>query len=758
MKFLARIQTGRTSSVVVLAVAVLVLGALFALLPTTSSDSVPPSSAPEDADSSRVATLLKAFPDADQSMALVVVATGDGSTFSAEQEAYVEAAAAGLAADSIAPQAVRPQVNEDRSAAMIAVPVDGAAEAEATVEQADQLREIATAGKPDGVDAYLSGAVGFQADTVNAFAGTDVRLLLVTAGVVALLLILTYRSPVLWLVPLLVVAAGDGLARFVVGALADRFDIAVDASIMGILSVLVFGAGTNYALLLIARYREGLLAHEDRRVAMREAVTGAGPAILASGGTVVLSLLMLLFASLSGNRALGVACAIGIAIALAMALLVLPAAVLVCGRGLFWPFVPRPDAARADRPSFWGRVGGGVRRRPATTATATVVILGFLAVGLSGARIGLSQTEQLLGDPESVQGERVATEAFGSDYGTSLTVLARDDQAGPAATTAKTVAGIGDATVSGSADGWTRIMVAVEGGSQTEEAFQAIRDLRQAYAEDAALDGVLVGGPDASALDENDADAGDRNLIIPLIVLVVFLVLVVLLRSLLAPVLLILTVLSTFFASLGAGNLLFQNLLGFPAFDNRVVLYAFLFLVALGVDYNIFLATRAREERARLGTRDGMQEALGVTGGVITSAGIVLAAVFVVLGILPVVALAQIGTIVCIGVLLDTLVVRTLLVPALAFVLGERFWWPARRVREERAGGGERDQDDRDDHGRGAGPAGREGEAAEPAEEARAGVVEERVERGGLRDAAGRHRAHPAGGDRVGGEVGGGEQ
>ena len=681
MKTLARLQTGRISSVVVLAVAVGVLGILFAVLPKAAGDSVPPSSAPDSADSMRVAALLETFPDADQSVALVVVATDDGSPFNGQQEDYVDAAATGLAAESITPQAVRPQLNRDRSAAMIAVPVEGASEADsgAIVDQADRLREIATEGRPAGVDAYLSGPVGFQADTVNAFAGADVRLLLVTAGVVALLLILTYRSPVLWLVPLLVVAAGDGLARFVVGAVADRFDIPVDASIMGILSVLVFGAGTNYALLLIARYREGLLAHEDRRLAMREAVTGAGPAILASGSTVVLSLLMLLFASLSGNRALGLACAIGIAIALGMALLVLPAAVLICGRGLFWPFIPRPDATRMDRPSFWAKVGQNVRRRPAMIATATVVGLGFFTFGLVGAGIGLSQTDQLLGDPESVQGERVATRSFGSDYGTSLTVLTREDQANAAATAAGTVSGVADATVSGSTEGWSRIMVDVEGASQTDAAFQVIRDLRATYADDAELEGTLVGGQDALALDEADADARDRNLIIPLIVLVVFVVLVALLRSLLAPVLLILTVLSTYFASLGAGNFLFQNLLGFPAFDTRVVLYSFLFLVALGVDYNIFLTTRAREERARHGTRDGMQEALSLTGGVITSAGIVLAAVFVVLGILPVVALAQIGTIVCIGVLLDTLVVRTLLVPALAFLLGERFWWPARR-------------------------------------------------------------------------------
>lgn len=686
MKTLARLQTGRISSWVVLAVAALVLGALFAMLPKGSGDSVPPSAAPDDADSSQVEELLQKFPDADQSLALVIIANSDEQEFSADQMKYVEGVTARLAEEAIAPQAVRPQLNKEKSAALIAVPVEGASqtESDAIVDQAQALRDLADEGKPSGVDAYLSGPVGFQADTVNAFAGADVRLLVVTASVVALLLILTYRSPVLWLVPLLVVATGDGLARFVVSAIAEEFDIPVDASIMGILSVLVFGAGTNYALLLIARYREGLLTHDDKREAMRQAVTGAGPAILASGSTVILSLLMLLFASLSGNRALGLACAIGIGIALAMSLLVLPAAVMVCGRGLFWPFIPRPDADRVAKPSIWGRVGQRVRKRPAVVAAATVAVLGVLTLGLLGAGIGLSQTDQLIGDPESVQGERVAADAFGSDYGTSLTVLAPADQADAAVSAAEDVEGVEKATVTGSAEGWSRLMVDLEAEAQSDAAFQAIRDLRETFADDADLKETLVGGQDALALDEADADADDRFLIIPLIVLVVFFVLVVLLRSLLAPVLLILTVLATFFASLGAGNFLFQNVLGFPAFDTRVVLYSFLFLVALGVDYNIFLTTRAREERDRHGTRDGMQEALSVTGGVITSAGIVLAAVFVVLGVLPVVALAQIGTIVCIGVLLDTLIVRTLLVPALAFLLGERFWWPAKRVSEER--------------------------------------------------------------------------
>ncbi|GAB3400251.1 MMPL family transporter [Schumannella luteola] len=743
MRTLARLQTGKVSSVIVLIVSLVVLGALFGLLPKSSGETAPSMAAPDSAESSKVTALLKEFPDADRSAALVVFAhgaavsdsssNGGGPSSSAslvplpkltsdEQTAIADRAAA-LAEKSTTPQAVRPQISDDGSAALIVVPVDGESTTDGVVDQAAELRDIARADLPDGLRVWLTGPVGFQADTANSFAGADLRLLLITAGVVALLLIITYRSPVLWLVPLTVVALGDGLARFVVAAVAKQFDIPVDASILGILSVLVFGAGTNYALLLIARYREELLIEPDPRVAMRTAVSSAGPAILASGSTVALSLLMLLFASLAGNRALGIACAIGIAIALAMTLLVLPAALVVCRRGLFWPFIPRfapqhagaaeagagtaepvtssPDPgaastltasgaavapgasappARADAGhTVWARIGRAVAHRPAAVAGIAVLLVAFLALGLLGSRIGLTQTGKLIGEPESVQGEWILSAHFDQGSG-QATVLAKDAVAEEAAELATSVDGVDSARPGDSAEGYTRIDVSLAGDPQSAEVFDGVRALRSAYADaDGDLRDTLVGGIDANALDQETAAASDRGLIIPLILAVVFLILLLLLRSLVAPIILILSVVATYLASLGAGNWLFQNVLGFPAFDTSVVLYSFLFLVALGVDYNIFLATRAREERVHLGAREGMREALTRTGGVITSAGILLAAVFVVLGVLPVVALAQIGTIVCIGVLLDTLVVRTLLVPAIAFLLGERFWWPSHR-------------------------------------------------------------------------------
>ncbi|WP_424186432.1 MMPL family transporter [Actinokineospora sp. G85] len=682
MRFLGRVQTGRISAVVLLVAAFAVVGALFALLPTSSGDTVPAQGGPASAESSRAAEVLGRFPGADQTSALVLFAAPEGTALTPAHQAAITARAAALAAASSTPRAVRPQVSADGTAALVVVPVAAESGAGGIAEQADALRRTAAEGLPDGLRTWLTGPVGFQADTANSFAGADVRLLLITAGVVALLLIITYRSPVLWLVPLAVVAVADGLARFVVAAVADAFDIPVDASILGILSVLVFGAGTNYALLLIARYREELLVEPDPRAAMRTAVSGAGPAILASGGTVALSLLVLVFASLEGNRALGVACAIGVAIALVMALGVLPAAIVVCGRGLFWPFVPRVRSGPvelAESHRVWVRIGSAVRRGPVRFVAASVLLVAFLSLGLSGASVGLTQTEQLLGEPEAVQGAERLSAAFPGQFGGQTSVVAPAAVAEEAASVAGGVGGVASARTGASANGWTRVDVVLSGAPQSDEAFDAIRGLRAAYAERPGhLRDALVGGADAAALDQDDAATRDRAVIIPLILVVVFGVLLVLLRSLVAPLILIASVVATYVASLGAGNWLFQHVFGFAAFDTRVLLYAFLFLVALGVDYNIFLATRAREERERLGAVEGMREALTRTGSVITSAGVLLAAVFVVLGVLPVVALAQIGAIVCIGVLLDTLVVRTLLVPALAFLLGDRFWWPAK--------------------------------------------------------------------------------
>ena len=535
---------------------------------------------------------------------------------------------------------------------------------------------------PSGLNAYVTGPVGFQADITNAFAGADFRLLLVTVVVVAVLLIVTYRSPVLWIVPLVVVGLADGLAGKVAGALAEPLGFALDASISGILSVLVFGAGTNYALLLVARYREELLHTENRNQAMRTAVTSAGPAIAASGGTVALSLATLVFAELAGNRALGIACAIGVIIAILFALLVLPAALVVCGRGLFWPFIPRVQAgAAAPRTGFWTRLGRGVSKHPVIITVVSVLAIGSLAFGLNGAAVGLSQTDQLLGNPESVVAQDIVDASFSAGLTSQTVVLAPDAASADAVAVALKTPGVSSAVAGENAGGLTRIDVTLDSEPGSDQTFTAIAALRSDLADaPAAVSQSLVGGSDATALDTKTTAERDQDLILPLILGIVFLILALLLRSLVAPVLLIVTVLGTFFASLGASNLIFQNLLGFKAFDTNVVLFAFLFLVALGVDYNIFLTTRAREEAKRYGTREGMVRALSSTGAVITSAGILIAAVFAVLGVLPVVALTQIGVIVCIGVLLDTLVVRTVLVPALVFLVDDRFWWPSRPV------------------------------------------------------------------------------
>lgn len=679
MDRIAAFISGRRTSWVTFVIGFVVVGALFALLPQAGTAPAPGTGLPSSAESQRVDSLLKRFPGADRTVAIVVFDRESGLT-SADRAAIGERAAA-LAKRSVVPEAVRPQVSDDGRVAVVAVPLDAKPAADDATALATTIRGLARAGLPAGLTARVTGPVGFQADIANAFAGADFRLLLVTALVVAVLLIVTYRSPLLWVVPLVVVGAADGLARVVVAAVAVPLGLSVDASISGIQSVLVFGAGTNYALLLISRYREELRRLPDPHEAMRVAVRSAGPTIAASGGTVTVSLLTLLLGELSGNRALGVACAIGVVIAILAAVLWLPATLVVFGRRLFWPFVPKAEAgaSTAER-GVWASIGRRVARRPRTVAV--VAVLGIIAMGsgLAGFRFGLSQTEQLLGDPESVQAQHLVERSFSAGAGAQTIVLAPTAVADRVATIAEGTTGVGAVTSGAEAVGRTEIDLQLDGAPASDAAFTSIRELRGAL-QDAggSVATTLVGGSDATAYDQREAQQRDQTVVVPSILAVVFVILALLLRSLVAPVLLLASVLATFLASLGLGNLLFQRVFGFAGFDVQVPLFAFLFLVALGVDYNIFLTARAREERARHGTRDGVVVALGATGGVITSAGVLLAAVFVVLGVLPVVALAQIGTLVCIGVLLDTLVVRTLLVPALVLITGDRFWWPSRR-------------------------------------------------------------------------------
>ena len=669
--------TGRKTSWIILVVALAVSAAIFALGSGSSGDTSPGVGLPDSAESAKVAALQAQLPAADSTSALLVYSR-DGDELSEADIAAVTASAQSLSADSLDGFVPPPTVSEDGTAALVVVPLEELTDVDAQAERAADLRETANADLPGGLEALLTGPEGFAVDVAAVFKGADFTLLLTTVLVVAVLLLVTYRSPWLWLVPLAVVGLADGLASIVATRIAAAAGIALDASVTGILSVLVFGAGTNYALLLIARYRDELRLVEDRHAAMAAALRGAGPAIIASGSTVVLSLLTLLFAQLTGNRALGLACAAGVVVAMVFALVVLPAALVLFGRGLFWPYVPRFGSENKAHHGLWFRLGTAVSRKPVAVAVVGALLLGGLAVaGVPQIKVGLAQTEKFTSVPEAVLGQEIIADAFSAGSGSPVVVIANSDAADAVVASAEDVDGVVSATVGESAGSITQIDVVLDAAAETPESFEAIAALRS---ELKTVDGAdaLVGGLDAQTLDVNEAQQADQDLLIPLILALVLVVLVLLLRAIVAPVLLLLTVVASFFGSLGASWLLFESVFGFPAIDTNVILFSFLFLVALGVDYNIFLVTRAREEAVTHGTRGGMIRALSSTGGVITSAGILLAAVFAVLGVLPLITLTQIGIIVCIGVLLDTLLVRTVLVPALAFIAGEKFWWPSR--------------------------------------------------------------------------------
>jgi len=544
---------------------------------------------------------------------------------------------------------------------------------------------------PSGITTYVTGPEGFQVDLAGVFEGADFVLLGSTVIIVILLLLITYRSPTLWIVPLLVVGTADLMAGQIGRNVADFFGLAADGSVTGILSVLVFGAGTNYALLLIARYREELLKFEDRHEAMAKALKGVAPAILASGGTVVLALLTLAFAELGVTRALGVVCATGIVVAMISALGVLPAAIVVFGRGLFWPFVPRFGGVNKSETGWWAKLGTGVSKRPVTVAIVGVAILGGLSFGSAGVTIGIPETEQFRVKPEAVLGIEVLGKAFPAGESSPTQVVANNDFADDVVEAALSLDVVASAEVVNFNDTVSRIDVVLDAEGGSDEAYVAIVDLREAV-QGVTGAGALVGGDDATRLAVKETYERDQLLVIPLILILVFIVLVILLRALLAPILLLSSVVLSFFSAIGAAWLLFENVFGMSGLDFSVFLYSFLFLVALGVDYNIFLVSRAREEAANLAgtvrqpTRQAMVKALGATGGVITSAGVLLAAVFAVLGVLPLIALFQVGIIVGIGVLIDTLLVRTVVVPATAFIAGDAFWWPRKKMTASRFG------------------------------------------------------------------------
>lgn len=698
MSLFTRVVRGRLAAWLTLAAALVVGVVAFGLPKPDNPAPVSDTGLSVEWQSTQVERLQEQLPSKDAQTALVVVSRADGGPLSGADRSTLDGISGDLGSLAAGGRVSPAQVSPDGTVALVAVPLSTEGGPSAVVDEVEKLRE-AVGDLPGELTVEVTGGPAFTADLGKVFQGADTTLLLVTAAVVAVLLLVTYRSPFLWLVPLLVVGATEQITLRVVESLVPAFGIYLPSGqVTGIASVLVFGAATNYALLLIARYREELRREEDRFAAMRSALRRTAEPILASGSTVVLGVLTLLLSEQETNRALALACATGVIFAILSALFVLPAALLLFGRGLFWPFVPRVgSAAREGR--IWGRLGELVVRRPLPVAALAVLLLAGLALGGLGIRTGLSETEQFSEKPEAVAGAETLARAFPAGSTQPVAVLTTPQAAQAVLAAAGGVDGVASARPGAAGDRVAQIdvvLTAEPGSAASDRAVVALRDAVSAVPDSAppavegadAPDGALVGGSVAATYDSNEANTKDLKLILPLILLLVGAVLVLLLRGLLAPLLLVLTVIASFFASLGAAWLLFDHVLDFPALDSGVLLLAFVFLVALGVDYNIFLVTRAREDARRSGTRDGMLSALRVTGGVITSAGILLAAVFAVLGVLPLITLTQIGIIVCIGVLLDTLLVRTVLVPALAFLLGDRFWWPGRITRDADASTG----------------------------------------------------------------------
>ncbi|MBC7276178.1 MMPL family transporter [Nocardioides sp.] len=676
---LARVTTRKATAWVVLVVAFLLAGGVMALGSSLGETSSAPDPLPADAESAQVAELQQRFPGGDVLPAVAVVERAGGLTEEdREWVGEVSRRWAEVTGNEVSP----PIPATDGEALIVAVDVDADVTGLDLTELVDDLREAADEDRPDGLTVQLTGGAAFAADISSAFEGADLRLLLVTAVVVALLLILTYRSPVLWLVPLTVIAVADRTASVATQIIAEWIGTGLDGSTSGITSVLVFGAGTNYALLMVSRYREELRRHAHHRDALAAAVRGSSEAIVASNLTVVLALLVLTLSVAPNTRSLGVSAAIGLLIALLFALLVLPAALSLFGRGLFWPFVPRNGEEEKSRDGVWFRIARAVVSRPAVVLAAAAVILGVLASGLLGVKVGLSQTDQFRVEAESVDGLETLSKHFPPGAADPVTIVVGADEAEKVLATVNQIDGVDSARPSGETDDLVKITATLEDAPATAESIETIETMRS------ELDGTgaLVGGSVAKDLDSRNGAERDLKVIIPLILLVVLLVLFVVLRSVVTPLVLVTISVIATLSALGLGAWMSTHVFGFPALDVSTPIYAFLFLVALGVDYTVFLVLRAREESAEHSTVDAMVMAVGLTGGVITSAGIVLAAVFAVLGVLPLITLTQVGLIVGLGILLDTFLVRTVVVPAVFALVGERIWWSAAISRRKAEG------------------------------------------------------------------------
>ena len=666
---------------------------------------------PASSAATQVADLQDKFTDSDAIPAVVVYVNDGGLTD--EDRTFIDGRVSALSGVSGVSGDVSPaQISTDGKAAELFVPVANDDDVGATVES---LRTVVSDGMPADLSGYVTGPAGQLADITDAFGGIDTSLLLVAALAVFVILVVVYRSPLLPVLVLLTSILALSAAILVVYFLADAGVLTLNGQAQGILFILGIGAATDYSLLYVARYREALRDHPARWGATVAAVKGTIEPVLASAATVTAGLLCLLLSDLNSNKALGPVAAIGIGFAFLAAMTLLPAMLMLTGRAAFWPRRPRYGSPHPDRDGdapkgIWPRLARTIKAHPRRVWVIPAVVLLAAAAGMLQLRAsGVPQSDFVLGQTSAKEGQQVLGEHFPSGSGSPALIVAPEaelddvaravlgvsgvetlvvDATGtPAGTLPVTADGVQASPVPGSSsaaptvvDGDVLLEATLTDPADSNAAEATVENMRSAVA---GIDGVLIGGETATSIDTNSAALHDRNLIIPVVLVVILFLLMLLLRSILAPVLLILTVVLSFGATLGVSALMFNHVFDFPGADPAVPLFGFIFLVALGVDYNIFLMTRVREESLRHGTREGVIRGLMITGGVITSAGIVLAATFAALGVIPVLFLAQLAFIVSFGVLLDTLVVRSLLVPALSYDLGRRIWWPSRLSRPQ---------------------------------------------------------------------------
>jgi RND superfamily putative drug exporter len=639
---------------------------------------------PNNAESTQVVELAKRFTPSDVFPALVVYERADGPITAADRAKVAADVKRFAGVRDVSGQIQGPIPARDGRALQVVVPIKVAEEGNGWEElgpRIDEMRSIAQADA-GGLRAYVTGPAGYFADFANVFSGFDSTLLYITAAIVIVILLLTYRSPVLWLLPLTCVFVALTAAQAVIYLLARDAGLTVNGQSAFILTVLVFGAGTDYALLLTARYREELRRHADRHEAMAVALGRAAPAIIASAATVILSLLTLLVAELNSTKSLGPVMAIGIAVGLCAMITLLPALLVIFGRWVFWPLRPTLGSTEPTERGLWARIGVRMARRPRVVWLVTAVVLGSLALGVTGLEAnGLQGKDSFRTKPEAVTGEEVLARHFPAGAGSPVQVVGRAEAAGQLQSAVSATPGVTAVTRPVVKDGYAYIEGTLTSASDSQASYDLVDQLRsRVHAIPGA--GAKVGGSSAVNLDIQRASRHDTNLVVPLVLVVVLIILGLVLRAIVAPLLLVATVVLSFAAALGVSALAFNYVFDFAGADPSFPLWTFVFLVALGTDYNIFLMTRVHEETRRHGPRRGALIGLAATGGVITSAGVVLAGTFAALGTLPLVFVTEIGFAVAFGVLLDTFVVRSVLVTALNLDVGRWMWWPSSLYRK----------------------------------------------------------------------------